>query len=226
MDSTNPDLSAFKAHGGKLIMLEHMADYAQSPYAGIGYFQQVQKRMGEATVADFMRLYAAPGVDHVGSGGPSNVDMLSCSSTGWRMAAPLKISPLSNSRQYCPSRSTAHCRFASGRPGRITRRAIHERSQLCMRTMRQPRSLNFVAGDACSRRHLYSRVSAKRPKSPRKATELTDITACLKTVWRRELKLVNIDAVSNTRRLQQNEASRLPHGAHTKLAALVESPAL
>src|SRR3981189_547212 len=37
MDSTNPDLSAFRAHGGKLVMLEHMSDYAQSPYAGIGY---------------------------------------------------------------------------------------------------------------------------------------------------------------------------------------------
>ena len=76
MDSTNPDLTAFKAHGGKLIMLEHMADYAQSPYAGIGYFQAVQKRLGEAGVAEFARLYTAPGVDHVGSGAPSNVDML------------------------------------------------------------------------------------------------------------------------------------------------------
>ena len=77
MDSTNPDLSAFKARGGKLIMLEYMADYAQSPYAGIGYFEQVQKRMGEAATAEFARLYAAPGVDHVGSGAPSSVDMLS-----------------------------------------------------------------------------------------------------------------------------------------------------
>ncbi|MDB5576476.1 MAG: putative feruloyl esterase [Bradyrhizobium sp.] len=76
MDATNPDLGAFKARGGKLVMLENMADYAQSPYAGIGYFQDVQKRMGEAAVADFMRLYIAPGVDHVGSGAPSNVDML------------------------------------------------------------------------------------------------------------------------------------------------------
>ena len=76
MDSTNPDLSAFKARGGKLVMLEHMADYAQSPYAGIGYFKEVQKRMGEAAVADFMRLYAAPGVDHVGTGAPAYVDML------------------------------------------------------------------------------------------------------------------------------------------------------
>jgi hypothetical protein len=77
MDSTNPDLGAFKAHGGKLIMLEHMSDYAQSPYAGIGYFQAVQRRLGEAEVTEFARLYTAPGVDHVGSGGPSNVDMLS-----------------------------------------------------------------------------------------------------------------------------------------------------
>ncbi len=76
MDFTNPDLDAFKTRGGKLVMLENMADYAQSPYAGIGYFREVQKRMGEAAVADFMRLYVAPGVDHVGSGGPANVDML------------------------------------------------------------------------------------------------------------------------------------------------------
>ena len=51
MDSTNPDLGAFKARGGKLIILEHMADYAQSPYAGIGYFEAVKKKMGEAATA-------------------------------------------------------------------------------------------------------------------------------------------------------------------------------
>ncbi len=77
MDSTNPDLSAFKAHGGKLIMLEHMSDYAQSPYAGINYFQSVEAKMGGDSTHEFMRLYTAPGVDHVGSGAPANVDMLS-----------------------------------------------------------------------------------------------------------------------------------------------------
>ena len=55
MDSTNPDLSAFRAHGGKLIMLEHMSDYAQSPYAGIGYFQSVEARMGADATREFMR---------------------------------------------------------------------------------------------------------------------------------------------------------------------------
>jgi Tannase and feruloyl esterase len=92
MDSTNPDLSAFAAHGGKLMVLEHMADYAQSPYAGIGYFDAVVQRMGRDTVGQFARLYTAPGVDHVGSGAPSNVDGLSVL-TNWveQGVAPSKL---------------------------------------------------------------------------------------------------------------------------------------
>ncbi|TWB81107.1 tannase/feruloyl esterase family alpha/beta hydrolase [Bradyrhizobium sacchari] len=77
MDSTDPDLSRFRERKGKLIILEHMADYAQSPYAGIRYFENVERLIGTATTALFARLYTAPGVDHVGSGAPANVDMLS-----------------------------------------------------------------------------------------------------------------------------------------------------
>jgi feruloyl esterase len=77
MDSTDPDLSAFHRRGGKLIILENMADYAQSPYAGIQYYDSVVARMGKATTDQFLRLYTAPGVDHVGSGAPANIDMLS-----------------------------------------------------------------------------------------------------------------------------------------------------
>lgn len=76
MDATNPDLSAFAARGGKLVMLENMADYAQSPYAGVAYFESVQAKMGQSATERFARLYSAPGVDHVGSGAPGNVDML------------------------------------------------------------------------------------------------------------------------------------------------------
>jgi feruloyl esterase len=53
-----------------------MADYAQSPYAGIAYFESVERRLGPGTVNTFFHLYTAPGVDHVGTGGPANVDML------------------------------------------------------------------------------------------------------------------------------------------------------
>ena len=77
MDSTNPDLAAFHARGGKLIMLENMADYAQSPYAGIALRRHVRASAGPGAQAnEFLRLYIAPGVDHVGTGAPGNVDML------------------------------------------------------------------------------------------------------------------------------------------------------
>ncbi len=68
MDSMNPDLSAFAAHGGRLIVKEHMADYAQSPFAGIGYYQSVVATMGQSSVDQFMRLYVTAGVNHGGAG--------------------------------------------------------------------------------------------------------------------------------------------------------------
>jgi feruloyl esterase len=76
MDSTNPDLSAFAARGGKLIISEHMADYAQSPYAGVDYYKSVVARAGQAAADDFLRLYVTPGADHMGMGAPSSVDMV------------------------------------------------------------------------------------------------------------------------------------------------------
>ena len=76
MDSTDPDLSAFHARGGKLVISEHMADYAQSPYAGIDYYRWVVARMGQPAADEFLRLYTTPGADHVGTGAPVGVDML------------------------------------------------------------------------------------------------------------------------------------------------------
>jgi feruloyl esterase len=68
MDSTDPDLSAFLARGGRLILKENMADYAQSPFAGIDYYRAVVARMGQATADRFVRLYLSPGSNHSGSG--------------------------------------------------------------------------------------------------------------------------------------------------------------
>lgn len=76
MDATDPDLSAFAARGGRLVIVEHMADYAQSPYAGIEYWKSVVGRMGDDKADEFLRLYVTPGADHVGVGAPSSVDML------------------------------------------------------------------------------------------------------------------------------------------------------
>ena len=114
MDSTNPDLAEFRSRGGKLIVLEHMADYAQSPYAGIEYYQSVVKRMGQGSVNDFLRLYVAPGVDHVGTGAPAAVDMLGVLAA-WveRDQAPDNLEVLEQDRlpPFTITRSLPLCRW-------------------------------------------------------------------------------------------------------------------
>ncbi len=67
MDSTNPDLSAFFARGGKLILRENAADRAQSPLMGIEYYQAVVARFGQSTVDQSVRLYVSPSSTHTGN---------------------------------------------------------------------------------------------------------------------------------------------------------------
>ena len=83
MDSTNPDLSAFLAHGGKLILKEHGADFAQSPFQGINYYKSVVAKLGQTRVDQFIRFYVMSGAGHNGFGVdsfgapiPSGVDLL------------------------------------------------------------------------------------------------------------------------------------------------------
>ena len=66
IDSTNPDLSAFFGHGGKLIVRENMGDLAQSPIAGISYFSSVAAKVGQSTMDQSARLYVSPASTHTG----------------------------------------------------------------------------------------------------------------------------------------------------------------
>lgn len=69
LDATNPDLSKFAAHGGKLILYHGWNDPAISPWNTIAYYQSVKKQMGDQSADSFIRLYMAPGVEHC-AGGP------------------------------------------------------------------------------------------------------------------------------------------------------------
>ncbi|QQC66990.1 tannase/feruloyl esterase family alpha/beta hydrolase [Paraburkholderia ginsengisoli] len=82
-DATNPDLSAFKSAGGKLILWHGWADQHISPLFTIAYYEAMQSTMGESNVNDFARLYVVPGVGHCGGGeGFPNIDLVS-QVTGW-----------------------------------------------------------------------------------------------------------------------------------------------
>jgi hypothetical protein len=63
---SNPDLSAFKQRGGKLIMRTNLADYIVGPFATIDYYKAVVNFMGNDAVDQFVRFYVSPGSAHSG----------------------------------------------------------------------------------------------------------------------------------------------------------------
>ena len=78
IDSTDADLSRFRAHGGKLLHWHGWDDPAIAPRNSINYFESVVARSGQGDRAlrdtqDFYRLFLAPGVLHCGSGPGPNV---------------------------------------------------------------------------------------------------------------------------------------------------------
>jgi feruloyl esterase len=76
IEAGNPDLSAFKARGGKLLLYHGWADPGPAPENTINYYEAVHQRLG-APQDNWMRLFLMPGVGHCGGGvGPDQADFL------------------------------------------------------------------------------------------------------------------------------------------------------
>ena len=76
LNATNPDLDAFKAHNGKLILWHGWADTALPAQATVNYYRRVLTH--DAHAVDYCRLFLIPGCLHCGGGpGATEVDWLS-----------------------------------------------------------------------------------------------------------------------------------------------------
>jgi feruloyl esterase len=76
LNATNPNLDAFKASGGKLIIWHGWSDPALTALGSIRYYEQVRER--DPNTSDYARLFMMPGVLHcIGGPGPDNVDWVS-----------------------------------------------------------------------------------------------------------------------------------------------------
>ena len=65
----NPDLTTFRARGGKAIVWHGWADQLIAAEGTVDYYTRVQQQMGgEKPTADFIRLFMAPGVAHCAGG--------------------------------------------------------------------------------------------------------------------------------------------------------------
>jgi feruloyl esterase len=74
-NATDPDLRAFRAHGGKLILYHGWADQAIPPFTSVDYYGAVVRYMGGyAATQSFSRLYMIPGLYHCPCGQPVDGD--------------------------------------------------------------------------------------------------------------------------------------------------------
>ena len=73
LNSIDPNLTAFKAHGGKLILYHGWSDAALPPVNTINYFRSVVSKMGQRDASSFIRLFMVPGMQHCGGGPGPNI---------------------------------------------------------------------------------------------------------------------------------------------------------
>jgi hypothetical protein len=73
LNAINPDLSAFRGRGGKLILYHGWNDPAIPALNTVNYYESVIAKMGKKQADSFTRLYMVPGMQHCGGGpGPEN----------------------------------------------------------------------------------------------------------------------------------------------------------
>jgi len=101
INASATDLSAFKNHGGKLVLYHGWSDPAISPGNTVNYYSAVLSKMGQKQ-DNWMRLYMVPGMQHCRGGpGPDQFSVLGAIER-WREtnAAPEQIiaSHVSNNR--------------------------------------------------------------------------------------------------------------------------------
>jgi len=111
IDAINPDLSKFKARGGKLLLYHGWADPGPAPENTINYLNAVNKQVS-GNNSDWMRLFLLPGVGHCSGGtGPDQVDYLTALEN-WREkgVAPNEVLATRN-RQDLPRMTRPLCAY-------------------------------------------------------------------------------------------------------------------
>jgi feruloyl esterase len=116
INAIQPDLKAFKARGGKLLLYHGWNDALIAPDNTVNYYSSVLEKMGSGQES-WLRLFMMPGVGHCrGGAGPSQANFISAMER-WREAgeAPDEITAyrvngnrVDMTRPLCPYPQVAH----------------------------------------------------------------------------------------------------------------------
>lgn len=91
LNAIDPDLKAFKARGGKLILYHGWNDPAIPALNTVNYYESVTQKMGQRNADSFVRLYMVPGVQHcVGGPGPDSFGYVGTTDPSHSMNAALE----------------------------------------------------------------------------------------------------------------------------------------
>ncbi len=75
LNATNPDIGAFIAHGGKLLLYHGWSDGLIAPENTANYYNSVVRQLGREEMQDSVRLFMIPGMEHCAGGdGASQFD--------------------------------------------------------------------------------------------------------------------------------------------------------
>jgi feruloyl esterase len=122
LDATNPDLSAFRSRGGKLIVYHGWNDQVIPPEGSIKYYESVETALAARANAsnqetrDFFRLFMVPGMAHCRGGAGTNEFDAQKAIEAWveRGVAPDRIEAshrendaVTRTRPLCPYPQTA-----------------------------------------------------------------------------------------------------------------------
>ena len=68
MEMSKTDLSAFRRHGGKILLFHGLSDQIVPAQSTVDYYRRVVDTMGQGTVSSFVKYFELPGTGHSGFG--------------------------------------------------------------------------------------------------------------------------------------------------------------
>ncbi len=72
LNASDPNLKAFRARGGRLILYHGWSDAGIAPSSSVEYYDRVVAALGQGATNSFVRLYMVPGMWHCGGGPGAN----------------------------------------------------------------------------------------------------------------------------------------------------------
>lgn len=112
MMASSTDLSAFKNHGGKLLIVHGVSDPVFSINDTISWWNDVN-RANNGAASDFTRLFAVPGMNHCGGGPATDQFDAFTALTNWveKGAAPDRIVATAGQNSPWPGRTRPLCAY-------------------------------------------------------------------------------------------------------------------